>query len=123
MDVDDGEVFVGAAHDEGDGGVGSGDVLRLVGNDIDGGAELQIGGIVDGEGGGAVIDDEDGFVVWSDAGLDGLRAGFGAANDGAGGAIDGEELVGGGRGGEDAIVVGREIDERGEGPTGILAVT
>ena len=57
-----------------------------------------------------MIDDEDGFVVLGDAGLDGLGAGSGAAEDRSRGAVDGEELVGAGGCGEDALVAGREID-------------
>ena len=51
--------------------VASGVVEDFVGlrDDVDGGAELQSAGVVDGESGGAVIDDEDGFIVFSDASL------------------------------------------------------
>ena len=68
---------------------------------------------------GAVIDDEDVFVVGSDAGLDGFGVGVRAAVDLAGGAVDGDELVGAGGGGVDAITGEREIEREGSGPTGM----
>jgi hypothetical protein len=119
--VDDGEVVVGAAHDKGDGGVGKCEDFVGLRDDVDGGAKLQSGGVVDGESGGAAIDDEDGLVVLGDAGLHGLRAGSGAADDGAGGAVDGEKLVGAGGSGEGAVVGGREIEgerSRADGDSG-----
>ena len=111
-EIDDGEAILRTAHDEGDGAVGDdGDFVGL-GNDFDGSAELERGGAVDGEGRGAAIDDEDGFLVRRDAGLDGLGAGASAAENGAGGGVDGEELVGRGGGGVDAVAGGGEVERK-----------
>jgi hypothetical protein len=107
--IHDREASLRAAHDEGDGTVGKGDDLVGERDDGDDGVGLQGGSVVNGESGGVLVDDEEKFVVGSDADLNGLRAGVGAADDGAGGAVDGEELVGGGGGGEDAIARGGEV--------------
>jgi len=112
--VHDGEACFGAAHDEGDGTVGNDENFVRLWDDRDGGALLKCGGIVDAEGGGAAIYNKDEFFVRGGAGLDGLGAGFGAADDGARGDVNGQELVGGGRGGVDTIAGGREIDREGQ---------
>src|SRR5208282_5522317 len=82
----------------------------MLGNYRDGAEELERAGVVNGEGGGAAIDDGDVFGVGGEAGLDGFGAGVGAAVDGAGGGVNGNELVVGGGGGVDAIAFRGEIE-------------
>ena len=112
--IDYRESFFSAAHDEGEGAVGDDEDFVGLRDDGDGYALLKGGGVVNAEGGSAAIDDENEFFVGSGAGLDGFGAGFGAADNGARGHIDGEELVGGGRGGVGAITGGGEVDGKGQ---------
>jgi hypothetical protein len=71
---------------------------------------LEGAGVVDRESVGAAIDDQDVFGVGSEAGLDGFGVGMGAAVNLARGSVDFDELVGGGRGGVDAIAGLREVE-------------
>jgi len=81
--IDDGEARLRAAHDKGEGGVGSdADFVRLR-DDRDGDEELQGARVVDGDRVGAAIDYDDVLGVGSDAGLDRVRIGVGAAVNGA----------------------------------------
>jgi len=110
LEIDDGEAILRAAHDEGDGTVGENDDIVGLRDDRDGSELLESGGVVDGERGGTAIEDEDVFVVGSDACEDGLGAGPGAAKNAAGSGVEGDELVVGGGGGVDAIAGGREVE-------------
>ncbi len=114
MDIHNGDAGLRAAHHESDGGIGQGDNFFRVRNDGHFRALLKRGGIVDAQRAGAMIDYQNKFVVGGDAGLHGLRTGFGFADDGASGAVDGNELIVGRGRGEDAVGFGREIERVGQ---------
>ncbi len=102
-----------AAHDEGESGIGSDEDFVGLRNDRDGVEELESARVMNGEHAGAAIDYRDIFAVGREASLDGFGGGVGAAEDLAGDGVDGDELVGGGGGGVDAIAVGRKIQRIG----------
>ena len=113
LQIDHGETVLRAAHDEGEGAVREdGDFVGL-GDDRDGVEELQRARVVNGQGGGATINDKNVLAVGSKAGLHGFGEGVGAAVDGAGGAVDSDELVVGGGSGVDAVAFEGEIDGEG----------
>ena len=114
IEVDNGKAIFETTGDEGERAVGEDSDLVRLRDDGDGSELLERGCIVDGEGGGAAIQDDDLIVVGSSADGDGFGAGFGTAENRAGGGVDGDELVVGGRGGVDAIAGGREIEGVGE---------
>ena len=109
-EIDDGEALLRATHDEGERGIGSDDDFVGLRNDGNGIKELECAGVVDGKQVGAAIDDDDIFCVGSEASLHGFGVGVSAAVDLAGSGVDGDELVGGGSGGVDAITGGRKIE-------------
>jgi hypothetical protein len=113
IEIDDGKALLRAAHDEGEGGIGSDQDFVGLGNYGDGVEELEGARVVDGKHAGATIDDSDVAAVGREVGLNGFGGGVRAAEDLAGGGIDGDELVGSGGGGVDAIAVGRKIQRIG----------
>ena len=106
---DDRETRLGAAHDEGECGIRSDEDFVRLRNYGDGVEELEGARVMDGEHAGAPIYYGDVFAIRSETGLDGFGGGVGAAEDLAGDGVDGDELIGGGGGGVDAIAVGRKI--------------
>ena len=113
IEVDNGKAIFETTGDEGERAVGEDSDLVRLRDDGDGSELLERGCIVDGEGGGAAIQDDDLIVVGSSADGDGFGAGFGTAENAAGCWVDGDELVIRGGGGVDAIAGGREIDSVG----------
>jgi len=114
FEIDDAEAILRAGHDEGDVTFGSDDDFVGLRNYGDGVELPESGGVVNAEGVGATIDDEEEFLIWREAGLHGFGAGLLAGDDGAGVGIDGEDLIGGGGGGEGAAAVGGEIERIGK---------
>ena len=117
-EIDDRKARLRLAGDEGQGRVrADGDFIGL--RDYrDGVEELESARVVDGEGRGAAIDDRDVFGVRSEASLHRLGVRVRAAVNGAGGGVDGNELVGASRGGVDAIAGGRKIKRERTGANG-----
>jgi len=120
LEIDNGQARLRAAEDERDLAVGRDEDFVGLRDDGDGAEELERTRVVDRESAGAAIDDGDVFAVRREPGLDGFGGGVRAAVDLAGIRIDGDELVGGGSGGVDAIAVGREVERIGRGANGDL---
>ena len=114
VEIDDGKTILRMTDDEGKGAVGENSDLVGLRGDGDRSELLKGRGIVDRECGGATIEDDDFVVVGSGPDGDGLGASFGAAENGAGGGIDGDELVVGRGRSIDTIAGGREIEGVGE---------
>jgi len=114
VEIDDGKTILRMTDDEGKGAVGENSDLVGLRGDGDRSELLKGRGIVDRECGGATIEDDDFVVVGSGPDGDGLGASFGAAENGAGGGIDGDELVVGRGRSIDTIAGGREIDGVGK---------
>ena len=100
---------MGPAHDEGEGGIGSNEDFVGLRNYGDGVEELEGARVMDRKHAGAAIYYGDVFAVGCEAGLDGFGGGVGAAEDLAGDGVNGDELIGAGGRGVDAIAVGRKI--------------
>jgi hypothetical protein len=114
VEINDGKTILRMTNDEGKGAVGkNGDLVGLR-DDGDRSELLKGRGIVDRQGGGATIENDDFVVVGSGADGDGFGASFGAAENGAGGGIYGDELVVGRGSSIDTIARGREIDGVGK---------
>jgi len=111
--VDDGEAGLRAGHHESKRRIRGNENFVRLGNDRHGGEELKSTRVVDGEGISAAINDDDIPGIGRDAGLNGLGESVSAAIDLVGSGIDGDELIGIVRGGEDAIAGGREIERKG----------
>lgn len=118
VEIDDGEARLRAAHDEGELAVGGDEDFVGLRDNRDGDEELERARIVDGEHAGAAIDDKNVFGVGREASLDGFGGGVGAAVDLAGCGVDGDELIGAGGGGVDAIAGVRELERIGSGADG-----
>jgi len=115
VEIDDGKTILRMTDDEGKGAVGeNGDLVGLR-SDGDRSELLKGRGIVDGQCGGATIEDDDFAVVGSGPDGDGFGASFGAAENGPGGGIDGDELVVDRGSRIDTTAGGREIDGVGKG--------
>ena len=117
-DIDDGQAILGAREDEGEGGIGSDEDFVWLGDDGNGREKLKSAGVVNGKNRGTAIDDQDIFRVGSDAGLYGVGIGVGAAVDLARGDVDGDELIGVGGGGVEAVAIGGEVDGKRTGADG-----
>ncbi len=117
-EIDDGETVVRVAHDEGQSGIGDNDDFVGLRDDGNGVEELEGTCVVDAEGVGATIDDDDILCVRSETGLHGFGICVSAAVDLARGGVDGDELVGAGGGGVQAIAVGGKIKRVGRGADG-----
>ena len=117
-EIDDGETVLRAADDESESGIGDNDDFVGLRDDGDGVEELEGARVVDGKGVGATIDDDDIFCVRSEKRLHGFGIGVSAAVDLAGGGVDGDELIGAGGSGVQAIAVGGKIKRVGRGADG-----
>ena len=109
IEIDDGETRLRAAHDEGESGIGSDEDfvgLRNYGNGVQ---ELESARVMDGEHASAAIDHGDVLTVGREVGLNGFGGSVSAAEDLSGGGVNGDDLIGCGGGGVDAIAIGRKI--------------
>ena len=109
-EIDDGEASLRAREDEGEGRIGGDEDFVWLWDDGNGRKELKSARVVNRKNADAAIDDEDIFRVGSDASLYGIGVSVGTAVDLARGNVDGDELVGVGGGGVQAVASGGEVD-------------